>query len=519
MIIQRLKLGLSVLAIFALLSCGGGGSDSESSISTASSDSIVNVLLTDSPSDNIEQLTAKISKIEFIGDGQVVTVFEGSAEVDLLKLRDFYELFTITSIRSGTYQKISLHISDVTIVEEQAGGLVSTVATLPSPTIDVTPAAGFTIAGGQVLFLEIDFDVDKTVELMTEEGGNLILTPVIFIKIAEDLPTDKFIRIHGVVDTISHHGLRICDTQLISDIAHRHRSLLACANVLVEDETSVFGENGLPTYQGNIAEGDYVTVVGRINRRIKLIPYIPYGHYPPPGHCRLWYLDRSNGDQPPPERCDDFKYQIIPANAVLIDDQGLPVYDIFSVEALVIEKGKLTTFSRYSGNATTQVTDYEFGYQLDSDEQGLVTEGPISALLFPETRIFSSDGIELNTTMIQPELEAVLDGIPVLSNTAPDAIRTAFIVANLDEDAEQWIRANVLTVDPVTSTLTVDTGLRDRCVDAESAHVFRITKVDDRLLTEEIALGQLKVDQPIDIFGSEGNNGCFVAETIFAYRY
>lgn len=30
---------------------------------------------------------------------------------------------------------------------------------------------------------------------------------------------------------------------------------------------------------------------------------IPKGHFPPPGHCRVWYPDREPGQQPPPQRC------------------------------------------------------------------------------------------------------------------------------------------------------------------------------------------------------------------------
>jgi hypothetical protein len=32
-------------------------------------------------------------------------------------------------------------------------------------------------------------------------------------------------------------------------------------------------------------------------------PVIPPGHYPPPGSCRLWFLERPPGHQPPPESC------------------------------------------------------------------------------------------------------------------------------------------------------------------------------------------------------------------------
>lgn len=32
--------------------------------------------------------------------------------------------------------------------------------------------------------------------------------------------------------------------------------------------------------------------------------HVPPGHYPPPGHCRLWYPNRPPGHQPPPVPCE-----------------------------------------------------------------------------------------------------------------------------------------------------------------------------------------------------------------------
>ncbi len=42
--------------------------------------------------------------------------------------------------------------------------------------------------------------------------------------------------------------------------------------------------------------------------------FIPAGQYPPPGSCRVWFFDRSPGDQPPPTSCD----VRVPSGAVLI---------------------------------------------------------------------------------------------------------------------------------------------------------------------------------------------------------
>lgn len=32
--------------------------------------------------------------------------------------------------------------------------------------------------------------------------------------------------------------------------------------------------------------------------------FVPPGHLPPPGHARVWYLNRPPGHQPPPFRLD-----------------------------------------------------------------------------------------------------------------------------------------------------------------------------------------------------------------------
>ncbi len=51
--------------------------------------------------------------------------------------------------------------------------------------------------------------------------------------------------------------------------------------------------------------GDVVVVAkkpGR-SRTPRGLKNVPPGHYPPPGHCRVWFIDRPPGQQPPPRPC------------------------------------------------------------------------------------------------------------------------------------------------------------------------------------------------------------------------
>lgn len=47
--------------------------------------------------------------------------------------------------------------------------------------------------------------------------------------------------------------------------------------------------------------------------------FIPPGHYPPPGECRVWYAGRPPGQQPPPYPCGRLEGRV-PLGAWLLFD-------------------------------------------------------------------------------------------------------------------------------------------------------------------------------------------------------
>ena len=513
---------LILVSTFLLLAgCGGGSGTSSSTddqqpVAMTSPDAIVGVLLTDAPSDDVEQLIARIESIDLVGSSQTVNVFTGSESVDLLKLPDAYELFSISQVPADTYEIVRIRISEVKIVTEDAAGqLVETPATLTSNEIDIMLVPPVTVAEGAVLFLEIDFDVDKTLEGMVEENGTVTIEPVFFVKLDDEPPRAKIVRIHGNF-TPTDTGYQICDTQLVSNTEDKRRSLAACADLVVDDETGYFGEDGLPVDDGimGFIEGDPVTVVGYIHAMMDSIPAIEYGHLPPPGECRLWYLDREPGQQPPPKKCEEFEGMDVPDNALVINDQGLPVSDIYGIDALVLEKGPLDTFGQYRGKATTTVVEDLFNFLVEG-HYDMAGDQPITTRLFEKTRIFSTDGVEQDASIIRPELKATIDGVIAMPDMAPHELRAAFIMVKLDDDMEMRLSGTFVRLDGNNElTMTTETG--DRCVDAGGADVYLVWYEDGRLVSMKIELDDLVADQALDVYGYEDGDGCFKAKTILA---
>ena len=78
--------------------------------------------------------------------------------------------------------------------------------------------------------------------------------------------------------------------------------LAACALALSGCSTRSIGGIPIPGDRGGVIldedrrDGDY--------ERARHPGEVPPGHYPPPGECRIWYVNRPPGQQPPPARCD-----------------------------------------------------------------------------------------------------------------------------------------------------------------------------------------------------------------------
>jgi hypothetical protein len=472
---SRLASLLAILAAAVVAGCGGGSGGS----AAGSGGATVGIALTDAPTTEYDEALATITSIELLGNGGPVPVFQGEETVDLLKLADYAELFTVAEdVPPGTYDKIRLRVTALRLVDRDANGnVLADVAAdiVANGKLDLNPRGPFTLAAGDSLVISLDFDVAKSLKVTTTGNGRVIVRPVIFVDILPTGPLGKLARVHGTVDAVGDDGsFRLCQTALVAqgeaddDLAPRER----CLRVVTDGATGVFGEDGLPQADP-VAVGDPLTVIGR------LAPLPP---------------DEDDGDD---EAADA---------------------DRFTLLAFVIESGPLGTYARLRGAATTVVDAGTGRFDLDvAPAQGLVTTGPLPTQLFPKSRLFSRAGTELTRTAIQPGRRLVADAVLALGAgpAGADLLRSPLVIVDL-APAPDAVSGTVLTLDAITESLVLATDAGDRCVDAASADIFLVGTTGDRFESRRGEFADLGVGQALTAFGPEGIDGCLVAETIIA---
>ena len=309
--------GSLFLAAF-LASCGGGGGGG--GVTPDNAPGTVGILLTDAPSAQWDQAIATLTSVTLIGaDGGQVTIFSGSRTLDLLKLGDFSELFALSqNVPPGQYSKIRLKLSNLTLnhVDPDTGAVIdSTDAQLVgNGKIDLVPQRPFTVGPGSTLFVELDFDMEKSLKITETGNGKVIVRPVVFVNIHSNRPGGRLSRIHGQIDSVdaTTGTLALCQTDFASGgedhvTPHGHmgggndqgsggddegngdnnqqgnsddgqwddgdgHTSDHCVTVNTDASTGIFGSDGLPQDFSGLAAGEEATVIGQLHRRDTPVP-------------------------------------------------------------------------------------------------------------------------------------------------------------------------------------------------------------------------------------------------------
>jgi hypothetical protein len=479
----------TLLATLVLAGCGGGGG---SGATTSDAPATVGVLITDAPVGRWDEAIATITSVTLIGDDGPVTLFSGSQTLDLLKLADFSELFAVSdSVPPGRYSKIRLQLSDLVLNDRDPGTGALIESERPqlvgNGKIDLNPRGSFLLGPGDVVFIELDFDMEKSLKITETGNGKLIIRPVVFVDIRTERPLDRLTRIHGEIVAIDDAtgDVRLCQTGFASrwddeddddddddgddDIGDRR-----CLTVSTDADTGIFDPDGLPQSFLGLAVGEEATVIGRLRRLTDAED------------------DDDDGDD---DRYDDDHY--------------------FALDAYVIEEGPLGTFRRVRGTVASAVDLSTLRFGLDvAPGQGIATEAPLPVQLFAESRLFNRAGFELDLDDVTVDRTALADGVLVIG--ADDVLRSPLVIlGDLVPGVDAAIEGTVVAVDSAEGTLVVNDGTLDRCVNAAGAEVFLVDDSDGFSSTRG-DLDDLDPGQAVSVFGTETVDGCLLADTILA---
>lgn len=483
-------LALALALPLFIAGCGGGGGGG-SSTTASEAPATVGLLITDAPVGRWDQAIATITSVKLLGDNGQVTLFEGEETLDLLQLADFSELFAVSDqVSPGSYSKIRLQVSDLVLRDidrDENGNVIVLDEEYPqivgNGKIDLNPRGPFKLQSGDVVFIELDFDMEKSLKITTTGNGKLIVRPVIFVDIrTQPRPDARLTRIHGEITEINlaNGSFRLCQTGFASqwddedddhDDGDEERR---CVGVSTDADTGVFDTTGQPQAFTGLAIGEKVTAIGRIRPR-----------------------DEADTDFDGDDNDGD-------------DDHPLVL------DAFVIEEGPLGTYQRVRGIVTTPVDAVSGRFELDlAAGQGIVADEPLPVQLYPKSRIFSRDGEELGRDDIVVDRGALIDGLLVVGTE--DVLRSPLVILGMGErPAAVSFDGTILSVDPVAGSLMVSpVAGNDRCVDADSSEVFLVDD-DDGFSSVRGDLHDLESGQSVSIFGSEGIYGCVIATTIIA---
>jgi hypothetical protein len=186
--------------------------------------------------------------------------------------------------------------------------------------------------------------------------------------------------------------------------------------------------------------------------------------------------------------------------------------------AYVVEIGPPGTLLHLKGVIESTVDDMdEFDFSIDPG-QGFAEGSITTALLQDGTRIFSSDGVEVDESNITVDTTAGIDGIFA---TDPDGTfyKTALLLLDLEISGDTVLRGSILTTDDASRQLVLDVDGSSECVDVpEAASIFLISQDEDGAISEEGSFEDLTPGLRTNAYGAyEEVGGCLVADSILAF--
>jgi hypothetical protein len=472
--------GLLAATLAAALGCGDGSSTTV--VSNSSTGSVV-VVVTDAATEDFLQIRVTVTKVELLGAKGHFTLYEGSRTFDLLAMRDDARLLSLGhEVPAGDWSKIRLQVSDVELIRLVPEGEAGTVVDCPD---DVTPDAGFvcesiapklggngkidlnprgpiTVRGGELVFVQLDLDANKSIHIVETGSARFVFRPVVFVDLFS-VRIDRLVRLEGTIREIDDAAktLLLCDTHRVfradaqQDVGPRSK----CVDVRIGSDTSIFDDEGDPAVQGDLDVGDPIAALGRFR----------------------------------------------------IGDGESLVFD-----AEWIQQGGFAAGIAVTGEVVAGVSGDELVIAPDPD--GPVASDTLTVRLLSGAKLFDRAGDPVDPGDLVPGVRVRVFG--VLAGGSPERLDASLVFVREPADATQLHGTITQRFDASDGTIVIQaaTGMSvgPVCVAIGSGDgVFRVTDGGDELLSERIAASDLALGEVVDVFGHPAAP-CFDADTVIS---
>jgi hypothetical protein len=474
----RLVLALALTATLA--ACGDGSSGA---VAVNSGTGTVVVVVTDAPTDEFLQIWVTVRKVELLGAQGHYTLFEGRRTFDLLTMREDARLLSLgRDVPAGEWSKIRLHVEDVRMIrlvdEDEAGTIVACPTDVTPDTgfvcesirpkvggngkIDLNPRGPLTVRSGDLVFVQLDLDAEKSIHVVETGNERWIFRPVVFVDLFAIHP-DRLVRIEGEIAEIDLAASRlvVCNTHLVfrpnaqQDLGNGSR----CVDVRVGSGTSIFDVDGQPAGLADLAVGDEIAAVGRFR-----------------------------------------------------DGTG----ETLVFDAQWIQQGGFDAGVAVTGDVVTGVVGGEFTIAPDPD--GPVDADELDVRLLPGAKLFDPTGDPVDPGELEPGQRVRAFGVLAGTETRLDA---SLVFVRESADSTRMRGTVAQRFDASSGRLVIQrsttTGVGPVCVAIASGDdVLRIVDSGDQQVSDRIAPADLQLGEVVDVFGKPASP-CFDADTVISF--
>ncbi len=524
----------SALILFSsllMIACGGGGGSGESTNDSSVQSATVGILITDASSDDFDEAIATISSVDLLCENGQQNLFTGSATFDLLRLKNFVEMLTVTEgIQPDTCDKIRLQLDSLVLnVLNDNGDITSSIDAklVANGKIDLKPNSSFVIRPGETLFVSLDFDVDRSLQFTETGNGEFVLRPVIFVEVG-NYPGFKngLTRLFGYVEKIETDAtaMQICMDKLTAQpISMDAVDILPerCLRVDLAGDTGVFAEDGLPIQANELLVNDPVTIVGTLAIATENDTLQSFASASDSNQSDDDSHDKGHDGESDHDDGDDDGDSDSDSDG---NSGTPPPARPFVLEAIVVERGPRGHFVHLSGTLKSGVDPRNDTVEiLIAPDQGFAPDSVITGQLFGQSRIIDPNGADIDRALLNGEDQTIVDGILLLKNndSEPNILRSALMIVRQGasiqppDAKESVLIGKILSIDQQTVLIATDTG--DRCVNGNDATVLFLVESDGSLEAIKGTIGELADGSSIVNFGTENGAGCFDAEVIISH--